>query len=76
MLRALTAGAVGYLPKRSSDQELVKNAIRLVADGGYVDPDLGAKLVTDNSAPALEPLSERERERERERTSFIGPNAG
>jgi DNA-binding NarL/FixJ family response regulator len=24
MLRALTAGAVGYLPKRSSDQELVK----------------------------------------------------
>src|SRR5262249_61691094 len=36
--RALSAGAAGYLPKRSSDGELV-TAIRLVADGaGYVDP--------------------------------------
>ena len=40
--RALSAGASGYLPKRSSDRELV-TAIRLVADGsGYVEPDLGA----------------------------------
>ena len=38
-------------------------AIRLVADGGgYVDPDLGAKLVNPNGSPALEPLSERERD--------------
>jgi two-component system response regulator NreC len=60
--RALTAGAAGYLPKRSSDRELV-SAIRLVADGGgYVDPDLGARLVNDNGSPALEPLSERERD--------------
>jgi DNA-binding NarL/FixJ family response regulator len=60
--RALSAGAAGYLPKRSSDQELV-TAIRAVADGaGYVDPDLGAKLVTPNGSPALEPLSERERD--------------
>ena len=59
--RALTAGAVGYLPKRASDGDLVA-AIRLVADGGgYVAPDLGARLVTD-STPALEPLSERERD--------------
>ena len=60
--RALSAGAVGYLPKRSSDSELV-TAIKLVAGGGgYVDPDLGAKLVNPNSSPALEPLSERERD--------------
>jgi len=60
--RALSAGAAGYLPKRSSDRELV-NAIRLVAEGGgYVEPDLGARLVIDNSSPALEPLSERERD--------------
>jgi DNA-binding NarL/FixJ family response regulator len=60
--RALSAGAAGYLPKRSSDRELV-TAIRLVASGaGYVEPDLGAKLVTPNSSPALEPLSERERD--------------
>ena len=60
--RALTAGAAGYLPKRASDQELI-TAIRAVADGaGYVDPDLGAKLVSPNGSPALEPLSERERD--------------
>ena len=60
--RALSAGAAGYLPKRSSDRELV-TAIRLVADGdGYVEPRLGAKLVTPGGPAALEPLSERERD--------------
>ena len=60
--RALSAGASGYLPKRSSDRELV-TAIRLVADGsGYVEPDLGARLVTPGGPSALEPLSERERD--------------
>ena len=60
--RALSGGAAGYLPKRSSDSELLA-AIRVVAGGrGYVDPELGAKLVTPDSSPALEPLSERERD--------------
>jgi len=60
--RALSAGAAGYLPKRSSDRDLV-GAIRLVADGaGYVDPELGAKLVSPSGSAALEPLSERERD--------------
>jgi two-component system, NarL family, response regulator NreC len=60
--RALSAGAAGYLPKRSSDRELV-TAIRLVAGGaGYVEPDLGSKLVNPSGSPALEPLSERERD--------------
>jgi DNA-binding NarL/FixJ family response regulator len=60
--RALSAGAAGYLPKRSSDRELLA-AIRLVAGGrGYVEPDLGANLVTLEGSPALEPLSERERD--------------
>jgi DNA-binding NarL/FixJ family response regulator len=60
--RVLSAGAAGYLPKRVSDRELV-TAIRHVAGGGgYVDPDLGAKLVVPNGHPALEPLSERERD--------------
>jgi DNA-binding NarL/FixJ family response regulator len=55
--RALSAGAAGYLPKRSSDRELV-TAIGLVAGGGgYVEPDLGAKLVNPSGSPALEPLS-------------------
>jgi DNA-binding NarL/FixJ family response regulator len=60
--RALSAGAAGYLPKRASDRELVA-AIRQVAGGdGYVDPDLGAKLVVDAALPALAPLSDRERD--------------
>ena len=60
--RALSAGAAGYLPKRASDRDLVA-AIRLVADGaGYVDPELGAKLVNPDGSTALEPLSERERD--------------
>jgi DNA-binding NarL/FixJ family response regulator len=60
--RALSAGAAGYLPKRASDGELT-TAIRRIAGGnGYVDPDLGAKLVVDATAPALEPLTERERD--------------
>jgi len=29
---------------------------------GYVEPDLGAKLVNPSGSPALEPLSERERD--------------
>lgn len=60
--RALTAGAAGYLSKRSSDRELAA-AIRRVASGdGYVEPSLGATLVVDNSQTALEALSERERD--------------
>jgi DNA-binding NarL/FixJ family response regulator len=60
--RALSAGAAGYLPKRASERELL-TAIRAVAEGaGYVDPELGARLVTPNGSPALEPLSERERD--------------
>jgi DNA-binding NarL/FixJ family response regulator len=60
--RALGAGAAGYLPKRSSDRELV-TAIRFIAEGGgYVEPDLGAKLVTPTGSSALEPLSDRERD--------------
>ena len=60
--QALSAGAAGYVPKRASDEELVA-AIRQVAAGeGYVDPDLGAKLVVPDRSAALEPLSERERD--------------
>src|SRR5262245_35284918 len=60
--RALSAGAAGYLPKHASDRELL-TAIAAVASGaGYVEPDLGARLVVPEGSPALEPLSERERD--------------
>ena len=60
--RALSAGAAGYLPKRSSDRELVAAIRRIAGGAGYVEPDLGAKLVTDITSEALAPLSERERD--------------
>ena len=60
--RALSAGAAGYLPKRASDGELVAAIRTVMAGAGYVDPDLGAKLVVSSGTPALDPLSDRERE--------------
>ena len=60
--RALKAGASGYLPKRASDRELV-TAIQEVSSGSrYVDPEMGATLVVEKVASALEELSERERD--------------
>ena len=60
--QAITAGACGYVPKRSTDRELL-DAIRRVASGErYVDPDLGAQLVVPDRVPALEPLTDRERD--------------
>jgi len=60
--RALKAGASGYLPKRASDRELV-TAIQDVSSGSrYVDPEMGATLVVEKVASALEELSERERD--------------
>lgn len=60
--QAVGAGARGYVPKRASDTELIE-AVRHVAAGErYVDPDLGAQLITPDDVPALGPISERERE--------------
>ena len=60
--RALTAGAAGYLPKRASDRELVAAIQQVSAGSRYVDPEVGATLVVDNVASALDDLSERERD--------------
>jgi two-component system response regulator NreC len=60
--RALSAGARGYIPKHSSDSELVTAITRVAGGDGYVEPDLGAKLVVPDGLPALEALSERERD--------------
>jgi len=60
--RVLNAGAAGYLPKRSSDRELVTAIHRIASGEGYVEPDLGARLVTDRGSPDLDGLSARERD--------------
>jgi DNA-binding NarL/FixJ family response regulator len=63
-LRALKAGAAGYITKESATGELV-NAIRKVAKGGrYVSPGLGERLAQelagDNERAVHERLSDRE----------------
>ncbi len=64
--QAFAAGASGYVLKEAADTEVVA-AIREVAAGGrYVHPELGARLVTAETAAERraeeDPLSERERE--------------
>jgi two-component system response regulator NreC len=63
---AFAAGALGYVLKEAADTELVQ-AIHVVAAGdSYVNPSLGAKLVSDENRlqreAAADPLSEREHE--------------
>jgi two-component system response regulator NreC len=60
---AMLRGARGYVLKEAEEPELV-HAIRTVAAGGtYLQPELGARLLTDAGAPsAANPLTQRERE--------------
>jgi DNA-binding NarL/FixJ family response regulator len=63
---ALAAGASGYVLKEAADTEVVA-AVREVARGGrYINPELGARLVTADAEAARrtkeDPLSERERD--------------
>jgi DNA-binding NarL/FixJ family response regulator len=64
--QAFSAGASGYVLKEAADTEVVA-AVREVAGGGrYVNPELGARLVTAETEAARraeeDPLSDRERE--------------
>ena len=64
--QAFAAGASGYVLKEAADTEVVA-AIREVAKGGrYVNPELGARLVSAETEAARRaeenPLSDRERE--------------
>jgi DNA-binding NarL/FixJ family response regulator len=63
---AFAAGASGYVLKEAADIEVVA-AVREVAGGGrYVNPELGARLVSAETEAARlaeeDPLSDRERE--------------
>jgi DNA-binding NarL/FixJ family response regulator len=63
---AFAAGASGYVLKEAADTEVVA-AVREVAGGGrYVNPELGARLVSADADVAKlaeeDPLSDRERE--------------
>lgn len=63
---AFAAGASGYVLKEAADSEVVA-AVREVSNGGrYVNPELGARLITADADARREaeadPLSDRERE--------------
>ena len=65
-VRAIRAGAAGYLTKSSPPEELVQ-AVRAVAETGrYITDSVGAALaeftVDDRAAPGHERLSDREHE--------------
>jgi two-component system invasion response regulator UvrY len=45
-LRALRAGASGYLPKESSTEELTRALDRILAGRKYIGPDLAEQLAT------------------------------
>jgi DNA-binding NarL/FixJ family response regulator len=60
--QAIAAGASGFVPKRSSDTELIEAIRRVAAGEQYVEPNLGARLVVDDSFPELIALSDRERD--------------
>jgi two-component system invasion response regulator UvrY len=63
-IRALKAGAAGYLTKESAPDELVGAIRKVVAGGRYISPWLAQKLAAhlgpDSEKPAHEKLSDRE----------------
>lgn len=62
IVRAMAAGAIGYLLKDTPRHELF-DAIRAAARGeAALTPSVATKLVRQRHAPAPEPLSARERE--------------
>jgi len=63
-LRALKAGAAGYLTKESATEDLV-NAIRKVAKGGrFVSAALGERLAQELAGGGDQPLHQRLSDRE------------
>jgi two-component system response regulator NreC len=60
---AMQRGARGYVLKEAEETDLL-HAVRTVASGAtYLDPELGARLLTDSGAsPRAAPLTQRERE--------------
>jgi two-component system response regulator NreC len=63
---AFSAGASGYVLKDAADAEVVDAVREVVGGGRYVNPELGARLVSaeadDRARLDADPLSDRERE--------------
>ena len=63
-VRALKAGASGYLNKESAPEELVRAIRKILRGGKYISPTLAEKMAfnleTETDRPAHEALSDRE----------------
>ncbi len=63
-LRALKAGASGYLPKESAPEELVKAVLKVMQGGKYITASIAEQMAQalqdDGSKPLHETLSDRE----------------
>jgi two-component system, NarL family, invasion response regulator UvrY len=63
-IRALRAGAAGYITKASISEELVKAVLKIVAGGRYVSTELAERLAGEialaSDGPRHEALSDRE----------------
>ena len=53
-VRALRAGASGYLTKESAADELVAAVRRIASGGAYISPETAQRLVLDTSEPGAE----------------------
>lgn len=65
-VRALKAGASGYLTKESAADELVAGIRRIAAGGAYISPETAERLVLDTSAEQGETPHRRLSDREYE----------
>lgn len=63
-VRALKAGAAGYVTKGSAQEELVKAIRKILRGGEYVSPTLAQKLAFNLEAEAEKPLHETLSDRE------------
>jgi len=71
-IRALRAGASGYLTKESASGELITALRKVVHGGKYVSPSLAEQLASEVNHPSEKPLHETLSDREYEVLCLIG----
>jgi DNA-binding NarL/FixJ family response regulator len=71
-VRALKAGAAGYLTKQSAAQELVKAIKKVMSGGKYITPALAEQLALEIETPSDKPAHELLSNREFEIMRMIG----
>jgi DNA-binding NarL/FixJ family response regulator len=71
-VRALRAGAAGYLTKEAAPDRLLEAIRKVTAGGRYVSPAVGEQLAAGLAVDASKPLHERLSDREYEVLRLIG----